>query len=434
MHRPTKLLNKNFSLLWAGQSISQLGIQGFDVALLLWIKHATDSATLMGLILMISTIPAVFLGPIGGTIADRYSRRAIIIVSDLLSGISLFALVIVMLGNPQATGVILTGLFIVSFSLSVIGAFFRPAVSAAIPDLVPDDRLTTANSLTQVTYQLAVFLGQGLGGMLFRLLGAPVLILLNGLTYTTAAAASMLITIPQVIPEKMHTLREQLSEFGKDIADGLVYVWHRPGLREMFFVSMFLNFFTAPIVILLPFFVEDHLKATTDWYGYLLAMYGIGSMIGYLLAGVLPISGRARSRLMIALMVAEAFGYGLLGLAKTPLIAVVMAFLGGAAGGIIAVYITTLMQITTPGDIRGRVFGLLGALSGSITPVAMGLSGIVADALNQNIPLIYMGCGIIMTALSILVSLSKDFRAFLAFEEPPAIPASEPNIAVTSES
>ena len=78
------------------------------------------------------------------------------------------------------------------------------------------------------------------------------------------------------------------------------------------------------------------------------------------------------------------------------------------------VNITTIVQVATPGEIRGRVFGLLGSLSASLAPIAMGLSGIVADLVNQNIPLIYVSCGVIMTVLSLAVTASRHFRQFLA--------------------
>jgi MFS family permease len=382
----------------------------------------------MGAILMVSSLPAVLLAPVGGVLADRRSRRSIMIASDVLSAIALFSLGGMLWWQPEATNIILVWLFVVSLCIGIIGAFFRPAVSAAVPDVVPSQSLTAANSLVQVTYQLAVFLGQGSGGALFRILGAPILILVNGATYAIAALSTSLITIPQATAKSKPTWLGQIRQFRQDIGEGFNYVWQRRGLRDLFFVSAFLNFFTVPIVVLLPFFVEDTLRAPTDWYGYILAVYGAGSLAGYLCAGVVRLSGPARSKTLIALTITESIGYGILGLATTPAAAVGMAFLGGLAGGWVSVGITTIMQMTTPTGVRGRVFGLLGALSGSIAPIAMGLSGIVADLLGKNIPLIYMSCGVIMGCLSVAVALSRDYRRFLAYEEPsgPADIAAQP--------
>jgi DHA3 family macrolide efflux protein-like MFS transporter len=128
-------MNKNFVLLWQGQSVNRLGLQAFSVAMLFWIKHATDSATLMGIMLMLSTLPAVLLSPLGGALADRYSRRRIIVLSDLLSGLAVLTLAALYWIAPQSTHIILIWLFIVSLLTSILSAFFMPAISAAMPDL-----------------------------------------------------------------------------------------------------------------------------------------------------------------------------------------------------------------------------------------------------------------------------------------------------------
>jgi len=280
MKKPTKLMNRNFFLLWQGQSISLLGSQGFSVAMLFWIKRATGSAALMGLLQMLSSLPAVILGPIGGTLADRYSRRQIIILSDVSRAIAVLLLAGLIFLLPAATETTLVWLFVVSILIAIVTPFFNPAISASIPDLVPQNRVTTANSLGQLSFQLSVFIGQGLGGTLFRLLGAPILFLIDGVTYLFAAASESFVVIPQVTPQKNRAWKEQFLEFKRDIVKGLRYVWHKSGLRELVFVSAFLNFFTAPVIILLPFYVEDALKVKIDWYGFLLAAYGAGTMAG----------------------------------------------------------------------------------------------------------------------------------------------------------
>jgi MFS family permease len=181
-------------------------------------------------------------------------------------------------------------------------------------------------------------------------------------------------------------------------------------------ISTFTTFFTVPIIILLPFYVEDFLKAAPDWYGFLLAAYGAGAMIGYVLAGSFQLSGQARAKLMMLAIVLESVGYILLGLVRDPATAVGMAALGGIASGFVGVNITTILQISTPSAIRGRVFGLLSTVAGSLAPLAMGLAGVVADLVDQNIPLIYLACGVMLTVLSLLVLLNPDVRSFLAYE------------------
>ncbi|MFZ5918975.1 MAG: MFS transporter [Chloroflexota bacterium] len=412
--QPVKLMNRNFFLLWQGQFVSTWGSQAFAVAMIFWIKHVTGSAALMGLLQMLAGLPAVVLGPIGGAFADRYSRRQIIILSDLVRGVVVLALAGLVFLLPEATQLTLVALFVVAVLISSISAFFGPAISAAIPDLVPRSKVASANSLGQMALQLSLFIGQGLGGTFYRLLGASVLFLIDGSSYLFAAASETFVDIPQTMPRQDGGWRKQLGQFRQDIAEGLRYIWGQKGLRELVFVSAFLVFFTAPVIVLLPFFVEDTLQVAIDWYGFLLAAYGLGTLMGYLFAGALQFSAQTRKRLMILFIVLESAGYGLLGLIEVPEMALVLALLGGFTGGFVTVNITTILQVATPGEIRGRVFGLLATISGSLTPVAMGLAGVVADLLDQNIPLIYATCGVIMLLLTLWVSASREFRSLLA--------------------
>ena len=415
--RPSKLLNRNFFLLWQGQTISQLGNQAFNIALALWIKQATGSATLMGLILMASTLPAVLLGPVGGTFADRYSRRRIIIISDIVGGLAVLSLVGLMFLAPEATNATIVLLFIVSLLIAIATTFFNPAISAAIPDLVPKERLAGANSLAQFSFQLSIFVGQGIGGTLFRLLGAPILFLIDGVTYLFSAVSESFITIPQTIPEKSRGWRDTFREFGSDIMVGLHYVWRTSGLRELVLVSALLNFFMAPILLLLPFYVEDFLLATPDWYGFLLASFGLGSMLGFLFAGALTLGGKIRGRLMILFIIAEPLGYCVLGWVLVPWVSLLITLLGGLLSGFVLVNITTLLQLTTSSEVRGRIFGLLGTIAGALSPLAMGLAGVIADLTGQNVPLIYIVCGLTAALLALIVSGNQGFRNYLAYEQ-----------------
>jgi DHA3 family macrolide efflux protein-like MFS transporter len=204
-----------------------------------------------------------------------------------------------------------------------------------------------------------------------------------------------------------------------DILDGLNYIWQKSGLRELVLASLFLSFFTVPIIVLLPFFVEDSLKVSVDWYGFLIAGYGAGSLCGFILAGVLKLQGTSRSRVMVVLIILESVGYGALGLVSSPVVALALAFLGGATGGFFTILLTTIVQATTPTEIRGRVFGLLATLSGAIAPIAMGLTGPLADLTGHNIRLIYLACGAIMLVLSVFVCSSRALRRYLAYEPSP---------------
>jgi MFS family permease len=408
-----KLFNRNFFLLWQGQFVSQLGSQVFAIAMMLWIKHETGSASLLGLLMMVSMIPMVILGPIAGTFADHYSRRKIIIFSDVLSGISVLILAFLMFAKPAATELLIAGLFIQHVILGIIRAFFNPAISASIPDIVPQDKISPANSLNQSSYQVSMFAGQASGGYFYVVLGAPLLILINGISYLFSALSETFIKIPQKIPEKSAEWRTKFAQFKKDTIEGFRYAWQNKGMRVLIFASAFMNFFLMPIIVLLPFYVEDFLHASPQWFGYVLAALGFGSLIGYGIAGALKISPHSRSSAVVVSLILMAACFPILSIFENAVYALILMGIIGILNGFLHINLITVIQIATPSEIRGRVFGLLTTLTSGLMPLSMGLSGVVADLVNQNIPLIYAVCGFITLILSILTSLSKNFRRFL---------------------
>ena len=133
MNTSSKLFNRNFFLLWQGQFVSQLGSQAFVIAMMFWIKHQTGSASIMGLLMAVSMLPSVILGPIAGTFADQFSRRKIIIFSDILRGIPVLVLALLIYYMVSTVEVIIICLFFVSLFSGVVSSFFNPAITAAIP-------------------------------------------------------------------------------------------------------------------------------------------------------------------------------------------------------------------------------------------------------------------------------------------------------------
>jgi MFS family permease len=355
------------------------------------------------------------LGAIAGAFADRHSRKAIIVWSDLLNGITIIILSVIFFILPQDSPIIVTALIIVSLISASITSFFGPAIGAALPDIVPKDRIQAANSIGQFSRQISRLIGQGLGANLLQIFGAPLLTLFNGLTFIFSAFSESFIHIPQKLPEKSKTVKEQFRDFKNDIVEGFNYIWSRKGLRHLVFISVFISFFSAPVMVLLPFFVRDYLGVGFNWFGYMLIVYGIGTTIGYGIAGVFRMSGNTRKNLIILFTILEASTTIALAYAHNQYQAIAIMFLQGMFGGFVMVNITSIMQITTPTEIRGRVFGVVTTITGSIAPLGMGLGGVVADLLDQNIPLLFVISGIIILALAILVSLSPHYRKFIAY-------------------
>ncbi len=412
---PKKFFNRNYLLLFQGQFVSRIGTQVFLFAMIVWVTETFHSTSLVGLLGMAAGIPPVLLGAIAGAYADRHSRKAIIVWSDLLNGITIIILSVIFFILPQDSPIIITALIVVSLISASITSFFGPAIGAALPDIVPKDRIQAANSLGQFSRQISRLIGQGLGANLLQIFGAPLLTLFNGLTFIFSAFSESFMHIPQKLPDKSKTVKDQLRDFKRDIIEGFNYIWNRKGLRHLVFISVFISFFSAPVMVLLPFFVKDYLGVGFNWFGYMLIVYGIGTTLGYGIAGIFRMGGNTRKNMIILFTILEAMTTIFLAYAHNQYQALTIMFLQGVFGGFVMVNITSIMQITTPSEIRGRVFGVVTTITGSIAPLGMGLGGVVADLLNQNIPLLFVISGSIILGLAILVSLSPHYRKFIAY-------------------
>lgn len=397
--------------MWQGQLVSQLGSQAFVVGTMFWIKHATESASAMGLVMMLGTLPYVLFATIGGVVADRASRKRIVVTCDAIAGVAVLSLSALMAWMPDATGLLVVFVCVVSAILGAVGAFFHPAIIAVTPTLVPGDRLGAANSLREASGDVAALIGQAIGGVAFRLLGAPLLFLVDGISYAFASVSTSLANIPHpcVDDAPRPNVRDQLRA-------GLVFVREQRGLGSLVLVSTIANFFAAPFVVVLPFFVEDTLGVSSDWFGYLIASLGAGGLVGYALAGT---TSRARGApTLLACLLGMSVCIGALAWATTPIRAAVLLVLAGLFGAVFNVGVVTLMQARTPDAFRGRVFGLVQTLAMAATPVAMAVAGVVTDAVGRDARIAMVVCGAALVVVTLWAATHRPLRDYLNHRSP----------------
>ncbi|HEX2224568.1 MAG TPA: MFS transporter [Thermoanaerobaculia bacterium] len=411
---PARLWNRNFFLLWQGAAISQLGNQASSLAMTYWALEKTGSASTIGLLMAVAVLPGVLLAPFGGTFADRSNRVRILVVCDLLSGLGVLLLAGAML-LTESNRTVLTMFFVVAMLGGLIRSFFSPAAAAVMPDLVPRERLAAANSFNYFTAQVSSILGMAAGGVLYKYFGAVRLFVFDGISFLLSGVTEMFIQAPTKAPrrEKAQSWRQAAREFLGETREGVRYVWERPGLRNFVGVATSINFFLMPVYVLFPFYVQDYLQAEADWYGFLMGINSAGAVAGFVLASTLKIQGEARTWTLIFNLIAGPLFLGLVGFVTLPALALAFSFVSGAALGMFNIYIMTLLQRSTPSELRGRVIGLLGTLGGAAMPLGMALGGLLGDLTGKNVPLVFGVC----TALSVLTTLvlatRKECRLFL---------------------
>jgi MFS family permease len=411
----SRLWNRDFFLLWQGQTVSQLGNQAFQIAMAIWVKDATGSATLMGLLMTVSALPGVLLAPFGGTFADRHSRIRIVVGCDLVAMLASLGLGLVMLSS-SSTSLILPLLFAVTVLLGIIRSFFMPAIQSAIPDLVPGERLAAANSFNYFSIQTSVFAGQAVGGVLYRVLGAPLLFIADGISYLFAGISEMFVKDTWKKQEGKPREGGALRAFLHETGEGLRYVWGRSGMRDFMLVACLLNFLGTPMFVLLPFYVDTVLRVTADWYGYLLAAMSIGAVAGFVLAGTMRLKGQALGWSLVAGLLLGPIFLSSVGFVANRWLALALCFASGLSLGTVNIYLITLLQLSTPKELRGRVLGLLGTLAGALMPIGTALGGWLGDLTGKNIPLLFGGVGALSVLVTLALATRRECRRFLAQE------------------
>jgi MFS family permease len=256
--------------------------------------------------------------------------------------------------------------------------------------------------------------GQGVGGVLYRLLGAPLLFVADGVSFLFAAVSEAFVRMPPPPARPPAPAGQVARAFLGETREGFRYVWRQKGLRDFVLIAAVLNFFATPIFVLFPFYVEDFLHGGADWYGYLLAAVSAGSLAGFLAAGAWKPQGALRGRVLVAGLVVGPALFGILGFLTAKLAALAVIFAAGFAVALVNIYLVTTLQLSTPNELRGRVMGLLATLSGALMPLGMAIAGVVGDLTHKNVPVIYAVCAILQIATTLALATRKDCRAFLA--------------------
>lgn len=414
---PTRLWNRSFALLWQGQLVSSLGKNAFQLAALLWLKETTGSGTLSGLIGGVAMLPMVLLGPFAGVLVDRTNRGRLIAWTDIAGGVLVSLAAVLFFTLPGNTPLLLAAVFVVTLGTGLLDTFSQPSITASIPDLVPKEKLEAANGLNLSVLHVAMLVAQALAGLLYRLIGAPLLVAANAVAYLWAGTSELGVRTPDRprpaagrSPAGQHPVRRFLGE----LAEGARWVWNHRGLRTLLLLFTVINFLVAPLLALMAFFVEDWVGLGPEWLGYLMACYGGGGLAGFAVAGAWRVRGRARLAMIAGATIVQSATVALMVALPGAAVQVALFLVAGICGGIANVHFMTLMQTAAPVELRGRVQGLSGTLSGGVMPIGMALAGVFYDLSGGNVPLVIGLPGLLMLAASVAALASREYRGFLA--------------------
>lgn len=403
--------NRNFVLLWQAQLVSTAGTELHTVALALFVADTLRSPRLLGLILMTASLPGLLLGPFAGVWVDGWSRKRTMVAADVMSGVAVLALATVFTVTRSREW-LEPALFATALAIGMTSCFFAPALNALIPEIVEPRQLVSANSANSSTRDLATIVAHGLGGWFYTVVGPAVVFFSDGVSYLLSALGTGFIRPTAPPTEAGAAAGRSGAGYGTLLREGFYHVTRDPGLRLIFVAAAVMNFMIQPFFVLLPFFVSRQLHAPAAWYGYLLAGFSLGSVAGYVAAARFTRAVLRGGGVLGATWVVLSAGLTGLSLAHSPWVALAFNSVAGMAAGYFNVNTASVLQTSVPSHLRGRVFALLRTIAMGLTPMAMGLSGIVADAMGGNIPRLYLMCGLCLLVVSTVVSAQRPFRAY----------------------
>jgi MFS family permease len=383
------LHNRPFAILLSGQTLSRLGDLIFQISLAWWVLEKTDSALAMGTVEVFLMLPMLAMVLIGGVVVDRLPRAALILATDLVRGVIMIVAAWLAYTGRLEMWMVYLGAFI--FGLA--DAFFQPAYTAIVPQLIPQDDLPSANSLSSLSIQLSRVAGPAIGGLIMASGGASLAFGLNGISFfiSSASMLPLLRSIPKFAPADPAS--PQPASFFEEVRDGWELVLATPILWVTILVAAFINVFLAgPFSVGMPFLVSDFLGGDEKLLGFLLAIFPIGYAISSLtlgnfqrlrFRGLITYGGMALAGLMLAV-------FGL----RVPLwVLVIAALFNGAALEAMTLAWVNLLQEIVPLDKMGRVSSIDMLGSFVFIPLGFALTGWLVDAIGPA-PTFLLGGGL----------------------------------------
>jgi predicted MFS family arabinose efflux permease len=345
--------NRGFRQLWLGQVVSQLGDWFDTIAVMTLVLNLTGSGRDVGLIMVARFLPSVVIGPLSGVVADRFNRRTIMIVSDILRAVVVLGFLFVR--RPDQIWLIYA-LTVLQLTLST---FFEPAKSAAIPSIVAERELVTANAITSVTWSAMLTLGAVAGGLVTGWFGTDAAFVVDSATYLLSAALVWSVRLPRRAPREKTPLTISKALGITDTLEGIRYVRTRPRVLALLAVKPAWGL-GGGILALLAVFGEKVFpvgRNAATGIGVLYAARGIGTAIGPVFARRLAGESRTRMQTIIGLsfLVGGIF-YAAFGGATNYTLALLMLAIAHMGGSILWVFSTVLLQTAVEDNFRGRVF------------------------------------------------------------------------------
>lgn len=402
------LRQRNFALILAGSFISLIGDWMLLVGLPLRVYTLTHSTLSTSITFMAGALPALLVGQLAGVFADRWNRRYILIVANLLLALNLLPLLLVT--SVHNVWIV----YLVQFVAALVGQFLQPAAGAMLPTLVAEELLVPANALNGFSTNLARLIGPSLGGAAVAFLGLQGIALLDAVSFLVAGALAALVMLPPrpgIGPSTEGEAYSVWRSVWSELLDGVRIIRSKRILWVMVLAFALLGIGEGVFIALLVPFVTGTLHGTGRDYGLFLGLQAVGGLIGSIVIGQF---GKRMSQVALA-------GLGTIGLGVADfaifnyvwlvpalsgilpaLILIVVAGIPASAGGIAG---QTLIQRATNDTYRGRVLAVVSVVFTLFELLGSATAGLLGDHLGVILVLNIHACTLVLAGVLIMLLL-----------------------------
>ena len=404
--------NRNFRSVFSAGVISTAGSTFSNLAILWIVFASTGSALDVAFVGVANLAGAIVVTLPAGVWVDRYSRRRLMILSDLARAAcsALLAFVLVLLGFS------LLAVLTVSFAWAASGAVFNPAEQSLLPALVPATQIPDANGLIQSSRSIASLVAGPAAGLLILLVGGVPSLWVNAATFVASAGLLTFVVVPVVnAPNAPPRDRALLGE----MRDGMRWLYAQKGLFLLSLSAGPLNFFSSIFQGFTVVFVVVLLHGNAFTLGVLTALSVLGAAVGALLVGRTGAIHRAGQVWLLSYGVGTGATIALIALVPALAVAAPLFFLSGLLGNYAGATWLSAAQILVPSSMQGRYFSVDGMLSWGILPIGQIAGGILITEAGVGTAFLISGLGMIVAALVFLPA-----RALWRWKVPRPTPSS----------
>lgn len=369
---------REYRLLWVGTLFASSG-QWIQTVTLSWLAYQlTGSALMLGAINGFRSLPLLILGPFGGVAADQVDRKKLMFNTQIWQfGLSAGFATLIVTGQVQVWH-----LFVFTALSGVSWAFNMPVRQSIMPNLVPREDIMNAMALNSAGMNLTRIAGPTVAGLLIALLGPGENFYLQAAMYVGVAWMVHLLNVPEI-------RKAASTSVSRNLKEGVAFIWTHPTLRTQLSLALIPQVIALPYITLMPVFAQDVLEVGSAGFGMLMAAPGIGA-----LAGTLTIASfteiRRKGVLLLGAIMANGLALVLFSFTRSfPISLAALALIGFVQ----MVYMTTnqtIIQLSTPDEMRGRVMGVV-MLNQGLLPLGSLFAGGMADALGAPAAVAIMG-------------------------------------------